>query len=102
MTKYTKRTIRKLIEILDLPPISQDWHEVAPFMIILERIKSEGSVFILKLDGERNSAAGEPPYTILISGAPLGDDFIRIDAMTLEEGLILAIGSYAEKVWRLP
>ena len=79
------------------PPIEKtptlDW-----FRPILERIRQDGAVVILKWDGERGPS-DDGPYTALISGKALPDEFIRTDAFSLEEALSYVIVEYAKRCW---
>lgn len=84
---------------LDVPP---DWHGVDAVWSLLEKMRGEGAIVIVKLDGERRAPDDTGPYTVLASGAPLGGDAIRIDARTIEEALIYLICRYASRVWGIP
>ncbi|MEI5909537.1 hypothetical protein WAK64_21155 [Bacillus spongiae] len=66
------------------------------FLPIIEKIKQDSSVFLFKVDGERN----ENVYTFLISGQKLGEDnYLRMDTSDLEGGLSYICVKYAEEVW---
>ena len=93
--------ICRVAEFLDLPPLADTWDGIDSVIPILERIKDDGAVILLKFDGERKGTDDEPGYTTVITGSALEDDFIRIDTNTLEDGLVFALGSYAERVWGL-
>jgi hypothetical protein len=83
---------------MDLPMenfLTLDW-----FRPILERIRQEGAVVILKWDGERGPS-DKGPYTALISGKALPGEFIRTDAVSLEDALSYVIVEYARRCWRV-
>lgn len=68
---------------------------------ILEKMRSDGAVVVVKLDGERVGPDDTGPYTVLVSGAHLGG-VIRSDAFTIEAALTDVICQYASKAWGLP
>jgi hypothetical protein len=82
--------------------ISGNWSGVDAVWPLLEKMRNEGAVVILKLDGERTGAKDAGPYTVLASGAPLGRSSIRVDAASIEEALIYVICRYASTVWGVP
>lgn len=90
-----KAEVAALALRIGIAPIDADWSGCDAVWPILEKIRSEGGVVIVKLDGERRTC----PYTVAISGGPLGEDFFRTDIATLEEGLAAAILFYAERRW---
>jgi hypothetical protein len=82
--------------------VSPNWTGVDAIWPLLEMMRAEGSIVILKLDGERTGLEDAGPYTVLASGAPLSGDTIRIDATTIEEAITYVICRYASKVWGVP
>ena len=64
-------------------------------MPILERMRMDGSVVVIKLSGR----ALANPYTTIITGGALGEDFIRVSAATIEEATGRAIVNYARRFW---
>ncbi len=64
----------------------------------LELMRGEGAVIVLKLDGQRG-LADSPPYTAVVSGGKLGDDFFRTDAASLVEAAAYVIVNYARACW---
>lgn len=74
-----------------------DWVGFDVFLPFIERIKEEKATFLVKFDGLRD----EEQYTVVISGGNLGEDFIRIDAQTLEDALAYGIVNYASRAWGL-
>lgn len=66
------------------------------FLPLLNRMKEDASVVIIKIDGERE----EDIYTLLISGNKLGQGvLIRSETFDLEGGLSYICIEYAKKVW---
>jgi len=79
-----------------LPPVPEDWHDVDAVLPLLEQMRREGAVVMLKLDGQRDRQM----YTALVSGGPLGPgEFFRTDAESLEDALAYIIIQYAQSVW---
>jgi hypothetical protein len=82
--------------------IPRHWRGVDAVWPILEKMRGEGAIVLLKLDGERTGPGDTGPYTALASGRPLGADPIRTDAHSVEEALTFVIVRYAEQVWGIP
>jgi hypothetical protein len=82
--------------------IPEKWSGVDAVWPLLEKMRGEGAIVLIKLDGERTGPDDNGPYTVLASGAPLGGETLRIDAATVEAALIHVICRYASKVWGIP
>ncbi|WP_103998209.1 hypothetical protein [Paenibacillus sp. UNC499MF] len=81
------------IRITEEPPFGG----IDYFLSLFEKIKSDSSMIIIKLDGERE----ENTYTVLVSGSLLGsEESIRIDTSNLLEGAAYIILEYAKRVWK--
>lgn len=80
-------------------PVSLRWHGVDGILPVLEQMRNEGAVILVKLDGERTSSRDNGPYTVVVSGAPLGGDFIRTDAHSLESAFSVVLWRYAKRAW---
>jgi hypothetical protein len=89
-----KRHVQVIAALLGEPVPPEDWSGVDAVLPLLERMRSEGAVLLIKLDGERTSR----PYTVFVSGGPLRDS-VRLDANTLDEGLAHVLGHYAAQCW---
>lgn len=76
----------------DLPP---DWRGCDPVWPLLERMRSEGAVVLIKIDGQRRTGA----YTAVATGPGL-ESSVRADASVLEEALADLIVRYAQLHWR--
>lgn len=71
---------------------------VDQFWPFLERMRRDGAVALLKLDGERREPGDTGPYTALVSGGPLHGEHFRTDAHTAEEALAFIIVRYFDAV----
>ncbi len=78
---------------------SGGWSGVDAFLPLLERMRAEGAVVVLKLDGLRTGPDDSPPYTVVISGGLLEDDYVTVEAPELAESLARATLDYAERAW---
>ena len=100
-----KRSIVPLIaHHLGLAPVADDWAGVDAVMPLLDRMRADGAVVLIKLDGERRSPGDAGPFTLAILGKAMGDDPLRRDVHSLEDGLSDVILEYAQRFWgyRLP
>lgn len=79
--------------------IIADWKGIDPVLPFLEKIREERGIFVIKFDGERTGPNDNGPYTILVSGGNLADNYIRTDSFVLEYGLAYAIINYAQRCW---
>ena len=70
-------------------------------MHLLERMRQEGAIVIIKLDGERTSKNDNGPYSFVVTSGPLGNGSIRIDSESIDVGLAYIISEYNKRVWRL-
>ncbi|MFN9246826.1 MAG: hypothetical protein ACK56J_11835 [Planctomycetota bacterium] len=78
--------------------LSQDWRGLDSVLALIDMIRGDGAVFLLKFDGQRtDDDSGQ--FTVVVSGGPIEDHPIRIDARTLEDALAYGIIKYAEAVW---
>jgi hypothetical protein len=96
--KTDKQLVPEIASQLGTPRVGPDWSGVDAVLPLLEKMKAEGAVLVFKLDGERGPD-DNGAYTAIASGAPLGEDFIRVDADTLEDALAYVIVRYAGKRW---
>lgn len=72
---------------------------VDSFLPLIELVRQDGSVVIFKVDGERNPAAQEPPYTVMISGKIIQGGIVRSDSYDLIDAVKKVLLSYSAKVW---
>jgi hypothetical protein len=75
------------------------WRGVDDFLPLLERMRAEGAVVVLKLDGKRTGPDDSPPYTVVISGGGLADDFVTVEGASVQDALARATLEYAERAW---
>ena len=70
---------------------------IVQLLQMAEKIRSQGGVVVIKMDGERSASGNQPPngITILISGGHLPRfKSVRRDGKVLEECLSSAIDEY--------
>jgi hypothetical protein len=94
--KY-KSLYKRLSEEIDLEENSKIENlNINGFLPIIEKIKQDSSVFLFKVDGERE----ENFYSFIISGKKLGQgNLLRMETSDLEGGLSYICVKYAEDVW---
>lgn len=93
------RAVPRLARFLGLSPLPADWKGIDDLMPILEKLRGDGAVVMLKLDGEHESGSEEGPYTALITGQVLAGEFFRSDHPTMEQALAEVIVAYAISRW---
>jgi hypothetical protein len=71
------------------------WKEAALLMATLEAIGRDGTTAVVKVDGGRPDAV----YTVVVSGARLGESFFRKDGNDVLALLREAIEFYKSEVW---
>lgn len=82
-------------------PVPAQWSGCDAFWPLLEEMRREGAVVVVKLDGERGADETDPgPYTVVISRGGLGDDFVQRSAGSPEDVLASAVLEYARLAWR--
>jgi hypothetical protein len=99
--KYTKSFIAKIAIEFGCQAIPDNWTGIDAVLPLIKKIREDGSIFIVKFDGERAQKGESDPYSVAIFGEHLGDVLIGTDASSLEEGLTYAIGKYAEVYWKV-
>ena len=99
MKRYKREEVCLIATKLGLPEIPISWEGIDYVVPILEKIKNEGGVIIIKFDGERNAKEDNGSYTIMMSDSKISDGFFRIDSTSLEDGLAEVIVMYADQVW---
>jgi hypothetical protein len=89
--------LNRLYRVLKLPTVNHlsGMDELLP---LIEQIRRDGSVFVFKVDGERDPSQ-QHPYTLIVSGRKLKDEGIRADAFDLLEGVVNVIVEYGERFW---
>jgi hypothetical protein len=88
--------VMQAIGITEIPmtPVGVDY-----FLPLVNRVVSDGSVVVIKMDGERIADDDGGRYTVIISGGNLGRDYYRSDSDSLEEALAKPILEYAQRQW---
>jgi hypothetical protein len=65
---------------------------------LIEELRKDGSIFVFKVDGERDPANGDP-YTLLVSGKKLGKSGLRRDCEDFVAGIKSILYEYAKTLW---
>lgn len=91
-----KKKAAELASALGQKPVEANWSGIDSVLPALEAMANDGSVVVIKLDGQRKPPKDNGRYTVLVSGGKLGEDFFRIDTAVLEEGLAAAILRYCQ------
>ncbi|WP_437805213.1 hypothetical protein [Sorangium sp. So ce1078] len=88
-----------LARYLDLDPIPAHWQGIDVVLPLLERMRGDGAIVLIKFDGGRDVSESDP-YTVLASGGPLKGEFIRVEASSLEHGIAKVVVEYARRCWK--
>jgi len=99
MMTNARRAIPKIVALLEMSKIPDGWSGIDAVLPLLERMRRDGCVVVVKLDGERTGAEDSGPYTVEVTGKPLGDEFLRMDHHELEDAIASVIVRYAERKW---
>jgi hypothetical protein len=95
METNARSALPAIMAKLELGELPADWSGVDAVLPLLERIRQDGGIVLLKLDGERTANH----YTAVVCGAVLGENPIRIDCACLEDALATVILDYAKHKW---
>lgn len=97
--KFKENVVPEIARARGLEDIGPDW-DLASVWPLLEQIREDGAILMLKLDGERP----KNPYTVVLSGGKLPPerDLIRTDAASMERALAFVLGNYGLYAWKLP
>lgn len=94
--KFKRDVVSRVGQVYGLE-IPDDW-TIQDAWPLLDKIRAEGAVILLKLDGLRESHF----YTVVVSGGGLKpDDVIQTDKGSIEEAIAFAVGNYALRAWEL-
>ena len=96
MDQKNDRDLAALAKRLGMNDDEMSFSQFGLFFSILEKIKKNGAVVVVKLDGQRTGEEDTGSYTVVISGGVLGENFIRIDDESLENALTRSIRAYVE------
>jgi hypothetical protein len=97
LKKY-RQSVTKLAESMGIISFQEELTGLDAFLPLLEKMRLEGAIILLKLDGERGKG-DTGPYTALVSGKMLNGDFFRIDADSMENALAYVVVHYARHQW---
>lgn len=96
MEQKSEKDLAMLVKRLGMNDDEMKFSQFGLFFSILEKIKKNGAVIVVKLDGQRTNEEDTGSYTSVISGGALGENFIRIDDESLENALLRSIRDYVE------
>jgi hypothetical protein len=66
--KYTKGFIAKIAIEFSSQAIPDNWIGIDAVLPLIERIREDGSIFIVKFDGERTRDSESGPFLVVIFG----------------------------------
>ncbi len=89
---------RRVLEHIGVP---SEVAGIAAYILFFERVRAEGGVAILKLDGQRGPG-DNGPYTVVITSERLRHGHVRRDAETLDGAMDFCIATYGYEVWGIP
>ncbi|WP_437322432.1 hypothetical protein [Sorangium sp. So ce394] len=90
--------IPSLARHLGLGLIPARWQGVDVLLPLLERIRGDGAMVLIKFDGGRDLTENGP-YTVIASGGPLKGEYIRAEMSSLERSVAKVIIEYARRCW---
>lgn len=96
--KFKEDVVPEIARARGLGEIGPEW-DLASVWPLLEQVREDGAVLLLKLDGERS----QNPYTVVLSGGrlPPENDVLRIDSSSMERAVAFALGNYGLHAWNL-
>ncbi|PTL79148.1 hypothetical protein [Vitiosangium sp. GDMCC 1.1324] len=94
-----RAAVTALFPLLGLEPIAEDWSGLDAVLPLIERMRQDGAVVMVKWDGERKAPGDAPPYTVLASVPGRANMSFRADLPVLEDALARVIVEYAVKAW---
>lgn len=99
MNRNARNEVCRIAQSLGVSPVPEDWHGIDAVLHLLERMRQDGAIVIIKLDGGRVEGRDNGPYTFVVSNGPLRDDYIRLDTDSIDAGLAYVISEFDRKVW---
>jgi len=79
--------------------LPKSWCGLDAVWPMVDRIRMDGAVVVVKVDGQRNGVNDNGQYSVIISGGGLFGDYVTSEHQTLEESLAESIVKYARKAW---
>ncbi len=103
--KFKENVVPEIARARGLEDIGPDW-DLASVWPLLEQVREDGAVLLLKLDGQRS----RNPYTAVLSGGRLSpeNNVIHVDSSSMERyaqakdaprELSLVLGSCWRQLW---
>jgi hypothetical protein len=75
-------------------------YNIDEYLPYFERMRAEGAVVLLKIDGPRGPG-DNGPYTAMVKGGRLGEEvFFRIDSRVFVEAAAYITVEYARACWK--
>jgi len=93
MREYTKTEVAQIAQKNSVN-VSANWSGIGPLWPLCEKMMQDGSVVIVKLDGQRTAESDNGKFTVIAMDGPLGETQIRGDFVTLDEALCYLVGNY--------
>ncbi len=66
---------------------------------LIELVRQDGSIFVIKVDGEREPGVDAPPYTVFASGKKVPGGIVRCDSSDLLDSVKQVLVKYANAFW---
>jgi len=79
---------------LDIDGADASWRDSLQLLAALDAVGRDGANVLLKIDGGRSD---DRPYTVVVSGGRLGEEFFRKDGAALVSLLREAVVFYAAR-----
>ncbi len=96
--KFKENVVPEIARARGLEDIGPDW-DLASVWPLLEQVREDGAVLLLKLDGQRS----RNPCTAVLSGGrlPPENDVIHVDSSSMERAVAFVLGNYGLRAWNL-
>jgi hypothetical protein len=96
----TNSALDEIATRLGIAKQGQDWDRLDDIMPFLEKMRQEGSVIVIKMDGERIRESDGGAFTVIVSGQKLSGQPIRTDTDDLQQALTWIVTAYARRFWQ--
>jgi hypothetical protein len=96
LSQAKRKEVCQIARDLGMHTVPDDWSGIDPVVPLIERMRQDGAIVLIKFDGERTGPGDSGSYTFAVSGGRLGDDYVRIDSGSIETGLAYIIAGYFE------
>ncbi|MBL8892024.1 MAG: hypothetical protein JNL67_18760 [Planctomycetaceae bacterium] len=79
--------------------LDSNWKGLDAVWPMVELIRGDGGVVVIKVDGQRTSEEDNGAYTVVISGGGLKGDYVSTERSSLEDCLEHCIREYVVRCW---